>query len=72
MTSCGALDYFQYAEVKWDQRMQAAIDILLDKRNKNGTWNVQAAHPGQVHFTMEKRVLQVDGIHFVLTSFEAF
>ncbi len=49
-----ALDYFQYAGSKWDNRMQAAIQVILEKRNKNGTWNVQAAHPGQVHFVMEK------------------
>lgn len=49
-----ALDYFQFAGRPWDSRMQAAIDILIQKRNKNGTWNVQAAHPGQVHFVMEK------------------
>jgi hypothetical protein len=34
--------------------MQPAIDILLKKRNQNGTWNVQAKHPGKVHFEMEK------------------
>ncbi len=49
-----ALDYFQYAGSKWDNRMEGAIGVLQKKRNTNGTWNVQAAHPGQVHFTMEK------------------
>ncbi len=49
-----ALDYFQYAQVNWDDRMQPAIDILLQKRNRNMTWNVQAKHPGKVHFEMEK------------------
>ena len=49
-----ALDYFQYAGTKWDDRMQPAIDVLFQKRNKSGTWNVQAKHPGQVHFDMEK------------------
>ncbi len=34
--------------------MKRAIEVLKKKRNKNGTWNVQAAHPGQVHFIMEK------------------
>jgi len=48
-----ALDYFQYAKMKWDNRMNAAIDVLLTKRTKNGIWNMQAAHPGQVHFEME-------------------
>ncbi|MEO1257446.1 MAG: hypothetical protein AAFZ15_01570 [Bacteroidota bacterium] len=49
-----ALDYFQYAKLKWDDRMQPAIDVLLKKRNKDGTWNVQAKHPGKIHFEMEK------------------
>jgi hypothetical protein len=49
-----ALDYFQYSKTPWDKRMQPAIDILLKKRNQNGTWNVQAKHSGQTHFDMEK------------------
>jgi hypothetical protein len=49
-----ALDYFQYSKSKWDPRMQKSIDVLLKKRNKDGTWNVQAKHPGKIHFEMEK------------------
>ncbi len=49
-----ALDYFQYAGSKWDKRMENAITVVQEKRNKYGTWNMQAAHPGQVHFVMEK------------------
>jgi len=49
-----ALDYFHFAGEPWDDRLKAAIDILISKRNKNGTWNVQAKHPGQVHFEMER------------------
>ena len=49
-----ALDYFQYSKSKWDPRMQKSISVLLKKRNKDGTWNVQAKHPGKVHFEMEK------------------
>jgi hypothetical protein len=49
-----ALDYFQYAKCKWDERMEQAILVLEKKRNKNSTWNLQAKHPGQVHFEMEK------------------
>ncbi|RKN78494.1 prenyltransferase/squalene oxidase repeat-containing protein [Ulvibacterium marinum] len=48
------LDYFQYAGKKWDDRMKEAFDVIQKKRNKNGTWNMQASHPGQVHFIMEK------------------
>jgi hypothetical protein len=49
-----ALDYFRYAKVKWDERMTDAIQVLLKKRNKDGTWNANAKHPGKVHFEMEK------------------
>ena len=38
----------------WDDRMKAAISIIQKKRNDNGSWNMQAAHPGLVHFIMEK------------------
>ena len=49
-----ALDYFRYAGHPWDDRMQPACEVLLKKRNKQGTWNMQAAHPGKVHLVMEK------------------
>ena len=48
------MDYFQYAERDWDDRMQSAVQEIIKKRNKNSTWNLQAKHPGQVHFEMEK------------------
>ncbi len=48
-----ALDYFHYVGRKWDERMRQATDVIVNKRNKNGTWNMQAAHPGQLHFVME-------------------
>ena len=49
-----AMDYFQYAGIKWDNRMTEALTYLNKKQNKDGTWNLQAAHTGQVHFIMEK------------------
>lgn len=49
-----AIDYFQYAGREWDARMEPALDIILKKRNNDGTWNMQAAHPGKVHFVMER------------------
>ncbi|NND32665.1 MAG: hypothetical protein HKN76_08750 [Saprospiraceae bacterium] len=48
-----ALDYFQHAGIKWDSRLQMAMDTLMRKRNKDGTWNLNAKHPGQTHFDME-------------------
>ncbi len=49
-----AMDFFQYAGIEWDDRMKATIDVLKSKRNNEGSWNMQAAHPGQVHVNMEK------------------
>jgi hypothetical protein len=49
-----ALDYFQFAGVDYDPRMQDALDVLLKKRRKDNRWPVQAKHPGQTHFDMEK------------------
>jgi len=49
-----ALDYFQAATIPYDPRMQPALDILMKKRRKDGSWPVQAKHPGQTHFDMEK------------------
>lgn len=49
-----ALDYFQYAKCKWDNRMEKAMQVVEKKRKKNSRWNLQAKHPGQVHFEMEK------------------
>jgi hypothetical protein len=49
-----AMDYFQYAKRKWDRRMDEALAVIRKKQNRNGSWNMQAAHPGQFHFIMEK------------------
>ena len=49
-----ALDYFQYENVSWDDRMSSAVEELLAKRNRDGTWNLNAKYPGQLHFEMEK------------------
>ncbi len=49
-----ALDYFQFAGINYDPRMQDALDILMKKRRKDNKWPVQAKHQGQTHFDMEK------------------
>jgi len=49
-----ALDYFQFTGVKYDNRIEDAIQVLLKKRRKDGTWPVQAKHTGLTHFDMEK------------------
>lgn len=49
-----ALDHFQEVGAPYDTRMQDAIDVLMKKRRKDGTWPVQNRHPGVIHFEMEK------------------
>lgn len=49
-----AMDYFRDAGVSYDTRMQDAVDLILSKQRKDGTWPVQAKHAGEVHFDMEK------------------
>lgn len=48
-----ALDYFRSACMPYDNRMEDALQLLLSKRRKDGTWPVQAKHSGEVHFDME-------------------
>jgi hypothetical protein len=49
-----ALVYFVDSGKPYDPRMDDALNVLISKRRKNGTWPVQAKHPGLVHFDMEK------------------
>lgn len=49
-----ALDYFRSAGCSYDDRMEGAIDIILKKRRADNRWPLQAHHPGQRHFDMEK------------------
>lgn len=49
-----ALDYFRSAGAGYDGRMDDAIEVLKKKRRKDGRWNLQAKHPGAVHFDMEQ------------------
>jgi len=48
-----ALDYLRHSNAAWDNRMQPAVEVLMNKRNKDGTWNMQAKHSGKEHFEME-------------------
>ena len=49
-----ALCHFQSAGAPYDPRLKDALDLLLKKRRSDGAWPVQAKHPGQTHFEMEK------------------
>jgi hypothetical protein len=49
-----ALVYFVDAGSSYDPRMDDALDILVSKRGRDGTWPVQSKHPGLVHFDLEQ------------------
>ena len=49
-----ALDYFHLAGVEYDTRMDDAVRVVLKKRRADKRWPLQAKHPGQTHFDMEK------------------
>ena len=48
-----ALDYFRSVGAAYDPRMRDALDVLRQKRRKDGAWPLQAKHSGQTHFDME-------------------
>lgn len=48
-----ALDYFRSVGADYDPRLQDALDVLRQKQRQDGTWPLQARHPGQTHFEME-------------------
>jgi len=49
-----ALDCLRSLNWRYDSRMQDAIDLVLGKQGRDGKWTLAAAHPGRVHFEMEK------------------
>jgi hypothetical protein len=48
-----ALEYFRCAGGAPDPRMSEAIDLLLSKRQADGTWLLENTYPGRVHFALE-------------------
>lgn len=48
------LDYFQAVNVPWDERLNPALDLLKNKRSKDGRWVLNAPWPGLVYFHMEE------------------
>jgi hypothetical protein len=49
-----ALDYFRSADLKYDARMNEALEILINKKRTDDKWPLQAKHSGKTHFDMEK------------------
>lgn len=49
-----ALDYLRAAGLDRDYRMDDALSVVRRKQRSDGRWPLQSAHPGQVHFEMER------------------
>ena len=49
-----AMDYFVNYGIKYDERMDDAIEIIKRKQRKDGTWPVQQKYSGRIHFDYEK------------------
>jgi hypothetical protein len=48
-----ALDYFQVFKHNRDKRLQTGIDLVIEKQNRAGTWDLGTRHPGKTYFDME-------------------
>ena len=51
-----ALDYFRQRGAAPDSRMAEAVAVLRSKRQPDGRWLLDRAHPGRVHFPLEDGV----------------
>jgi hypothetical protein len=49
-----ALDYFQECQAEYDDRLRAAIELLIKKRKPDGRWVLQSRHHGKTFFEMEQ------------------
>ena len=47
------LDYLREAEVKPDERVAEALELVASKREVDGQWPLENTHPGVVHFPMD-------------------
>lgn len=48
-----ALEYFRSVGGAPDRRLGEAIDLLLSKRQPDGTWRLENTRPGRIHFALE-------------------
>lgn len=48
------LDYFQSCRAERDERIGDVINLLEEKCNANGSWNLQNRHSGKTYFEMEQ------------------
>jgi hypothetical protein len=49
-----ALEYFRAAGDPPDPRVDEAVEVVMSKRQSDGTWLLENTHPGAVHFALEE------------------
>lgn len=49
-----ALENFVETGARADPRLEEAIQLVIDKRRKDGTWTLQNRHSGETHFEFER------------------
>jgi len=49
-----ALDYFRRSGAERDPRLAEAVELVGSKRQPDGRWLLDRAHPGRVHFVIEE------------------
>ena len=49
-----AMEYFSNSNTNYDERMEDAVKIIINKKRKDNTWPLQNKHPGLVFFDLEK------------------
>jgi hypothetical protein len=47
------LDYFQSVNAPRDERLEAGLTLLNERRGRDGRWALARGYPGTVHFVME-------------------
>jgi hypothetical protein len=47
-----ALDYFRAADVRADERVDEAVDIVRQRRQPDGRWQLDVRHPNTIHEEM--------------------
>jgi len=48
------LDYLRAAGVAPDERMAAAIELVVSKRSADGRWPLENPHSGRMHFALDE------------------
>lgn len=49
-----SLDYFQSVEAPFDERMNDALEIVIQRQQEDGRWLLPAGYPGRTFFELEE------------------